>query len=102
MDDFYLTLGKQTNALAQVLADRLKTIPDCRIAFPVESNVVMLSLPKAAYKIVAERYQGLMIWNDTDPEIPNNVIVRFMANYCVTEAQISETVDCVRKSCGRL
>ena len=76
---------KQAKELERVL---LK-IPNSRILVPTETNLVLISLPENATKLIEQRYE-LKVFPGTDPKNPHNRLVRFMTNYSTTPKQIDE------------
>lgn len=96
-EDFAIKLAQVVNTRALQLAEQLKTIDGCYLYRPVQTNVVMLSMPKKLYDHLNKKYRELMIWEDEDPSLPGNIVVRFIANYGTTTEEIAETVDYLRK-----
>lgn len=78
-NEVWLRNARHANAMARLLAERLKTIPEVRIAFEVQANAVFAELPaKAAhalrekgwlfYDFIAAGGSRLMCAWDTQPE----------------------------------
>ena len=100
-DNFALRLASQTNSAAKKLAEELQTSPECRIYIPVETNVVMVSLPFNYYQKLNEKYQQLMVFEDADPTDSQRIVVRFMTNHGTTTEQIQETAQFLRTIVSR-
>ena len=54
-DDVWLRNARHANAMAQLLRERIETIPGVSIRFPVQSNAVFAQLPARAAEALRER-----------------------------------------------
>lgn len=97
-DDFGITVAAKAIAATKLLADGVESIPGCRAYLPVQSNVLLLSLPKCALEVVTDRYKHLSVYRDSDPDRPENVVVRFMGNHNITADEVEDTVRFLRRA----
>lgn len=74
---------------AKDLEKVLTQIPNSRLFAPVETNLVLMSLPEDITKAIENRYE-LKVFPEPDPEMPGNRIARFMTNYSTTSKQIED------------
>lgn len=84
-DDLWLANALRANQMAQLLASKLREIPQLRITQPVKVNSLYVILPRAITPALQERYHFYM-WNEALNE------VRLMCSYNTTEEHIREFV----------
>ncbi|MDH4378800.1 MAG: beta-eliminating lyase-related protein [Vampirovibrionales bacterium] len=88
-NDYLINVAYTGVKRAKELERVLLKIPNSRILVPTETNLVLISLPENATKLIEQRYE-LKIFPGNDPEKPHNRLVRFMTNYSTTPQQIDE------------
>ncbi len=87
-NDYLINKVHNATKKAKELEQILTKIPNSALVCPVETNLVLLSLPEKAAKTIKQHYK-VMIFPQPDLEQPGNRIVRFMTNYSTTGKQIN-------------
>lgn len=77
------------NAMAALLAERVREIPGLRITRPVQTNVVFAQLPPAAIGELRRQYD-FYVWDEHADE------VRWMCSWDTTEQDVTEFADAVQ------
>jgi threonine aldolase len=87
-DDYGLTLARHANAMADVLAARLKAV-GIRVLWPVEANLVFAAMPKTLdAKLKAAGAAYYVRRSDGLPE--DEVLVRMVTSFATTEGEIEQ------------
>jgi threonine aldolase len=100
-DDFALDLARQTNSRASELAHKVTEATPFAIAKPVQSNLVLVSVPESILPEINEKYPEIMVWKDVDPERAGHAVLRFITNYSTTSECIDETVRFLKELGGQ-
>jgi threonine aldolase len=79
-DNLLIELGAIANQNARYLAQALIHIDGCSLIHPVQSNVALMSVPKTAYQNLLRHFDGVKVWNTTDPKNDKNIILRFITS----------------------
>lgn len=90
--DLFVEIAKHTTASARRLADRLSEFPEIRLAHPVESNALFVSLPAAWMKPLRERF-FFYVW-DADQEAR---LCRWMISWDWTDATEAAVLAHIRE-----
>lgn len=88
--DLWASNALQANSMAQLLAERLKEIPQVRITQKVESNAVFAVIPR---KIIAplQKEYFFYVWNEKLNE------VRWMTSWDITPEDVENFVSCIKR-----
>lgn len=89
-DDLWLKNARHSNAMAQLLAKEVATVPKVRITRPTQANAVFASLP-AEHIPALQEHAFFYVW---DPAVPE---VRWMASFDTTEEDIRDFVARLRE-----
>lgn len=89
-NDLWLKNATHSNKMAQLLAEKVREIPQIRITQPVETNGVFAIMPKEAIEKLQQKY-FFYVWNETRSE------VRWMTSFATTEKDVENFVDELRK-----
>jgi threonine aldolase len=81
------------NAMARLLAEKVKDIPGVTVTQPVEANGVFAILPQEAIEPLQEEY-FFYVWDENTNE------VRWMCSYDTTEGDVNEMAAILRKLLG--
>jgi threonine aldolase len=79
----WLRNARQANRMAKLLEKKLKTIPQIKIAYPVEANGVFAQVPRRAIARLQKRY-FFYVWDE------KRSIVRWMCSFDTTEQDVRE------------
>ncbi len=55
-NDLWRRNAEHANRMARLLEEEVKKIPRVKIVYPVEANGVFVQVPRAAIKMIQERY----------------------------------------------
>jgi threonine aldolase len=88
-NDLYLKTAHHANAMAQLLVEKLNTIPEIEITQKATANAVFAKLPKAIIKPLQNEY-FFYEWNEQNHE------VRFMCSWDTTETEIENFVSLIK------
>jgi threonine aldolase len=89
-NDLYLEIASQANAMAQLLAEKVKDIPAIKITQKVEVNAVFAQLPESLINELVKRHV-FYTWNEAACE------VRWMCSFDTTEEDIDRFVGDIKK-----
>jgi threonine aldolase len=89
-NDLWKECASHSNAMAAILANKLKVIKQIRITQPVQSNGVFVVIPKTAAEKVMKHY-FFYPWNEMTSEY------RLMTSWDTTEEDINEFVKLLEK-----
>ncbi|MBW6513175.1 MAG: aminotransferase class I/II-fold pyridoxal phosphate-dependent enzyme [Candidatus Syntrophosphaera sp.] len=89
-NDLWRENALKANAMAALLASRLREIPQVRITQPVMVNSLYVVLPRETTPALQAKYHFYM-WNEALNE------VRLMCSYNTTQEQIEEFIQTLRK-----
>lgn len=87
----WLQNARHANAMAKLLADEVRKIPEIKITQKVETNAVFAILPPGAIEKLQRRY-FFYTWDAAKNE------VRWMTAYNTTEKDIEQFVSAIRES----
>ena len=90
-DDLWLENARSANAMAQRLADGVRTIPGVTITQSVDANAVFVMLP-AGVVTTLQRDFHFYVWNDATGE------VRWMTNWATSAGDVDEFVAAIRRA----
>ncbi len=93
--DLWRSNAEHANAMARRLAAGVTTVPGVVLAHPVEANGVFAVLPPAATEIL-QRHYPFHLWDEATG------VVRWMASFDTTEADVDRLVDSVAEVMGTL
>lgn len=88
-DDLWLQNAKQANAMANLLAREIGTIPGIEIVYPVQANAVFVRLPKDAAARLLEKY----FFYPWDEEAG---VYRWMTSFDMNEEDVYSFIEAVR------
>lgn len=94
MNNLWERCASHSNAMASLLADKMKLIGKVKITQPVQSNGVFVIIPKNVAERVMEKY-FFYPWNEGISEY------RLMTSWDTTEQDIDEFVDILKKELQR-
>jgi threonine aldolase len=89
-DNFAIKLAEVSNTSARELGRQLVELDGCHLYRPIQTNVVMLSMPNALYEHMSLKYKRHMVFEPQDPERPGNTVVRFMTHHATTPEHIGD------------
>jgi len=90
-NDLWKTNAQHANAMAQLLAEKLKEIPEITISRTVQANAVFAYVDPALVSILQEKY-FFYIWDEITSE------VRWMTSFDTTQRDILEFVDFIKQT----
>ena len=96
-NDFALKLAGMVNRLTDEFAVRLKEIPGCKLVLPVESNVIVIAIDQKVHLKLDERYQQLMVLDESSYAEAGQVAVRLMTSHATTEADVVSFCEHLKK-----
>ncbi len=89
-DDLYLKTARQSNAMGQLLIEKLKHIPEIEITQNAAANAVFAKLPKDIIQPLQDEY-FFYEWDEQTHE------VRWMCSWDTTETEIENFVTLIKK-----
>ncbi len=89
--NLWLENAKHANAMAHMLAEKIKDIPSVKITQKVETNAVFAIIPPEAIEKLQRRY-FFYTWDAAKSE------VRWMTSYDTTEKDIEQFVTAIREA----
>ena len=89
-DDLWRRSAAHANAMARLLAERVRAIDGVRIAYPVQANGVFAQLPRAAIEPL-QRERNFYVWN------AERSVVRWMCAFDTTEEDVHDFADAVAR-----
>lgn len=89
-DGLWREMATAANRAAARLADGLRTVPDARIAHPVDANIVYVSLPREAHRRAIEAgAEYFLTLEDLAGGAPDDPIpARLVTNWSTTDAEV--------------
>ena len=88
-NNLWLENAQHANAMAQLLAQQLQTIPEIKLSRPVEANAVFACIDPTLITRLQEKY-CFYVWNEALSE------VRWMTSWDITEEDITEFVNSIK------
>jgi threonine aldolase len=82
-NDLWLRNAQHSNRMAELLEKQLRTIPQVKIAYPVEANGVFACIPRRALRKILDRYFFYM-W------VEEQSMVRWMCSWDTTEEDVMQ------------
>lgn len=99
-NDLWLRNAGAANAMAALLAEKLRAMDHVRIAYPVEGNAVFIRLHKNAIAKLLERFYFYVLDSSDADGFPKDWhLVRLMTSFNTSEEQVLEFAEAVR-CCG--
>lgn len=89
-DGLWLENARQANAMARLLAEKVRGVPGVELTQPVETNAVFARLAPAAIERLQARF-AFYTWNHADN------VVRWMTSFATTEAEVEAFAAAVRQ-----
>ena len=89
-DDLWLKTASHANRMAQLLAEKIRHIPQVKLTMPVQTNAVFASIPPEIIQPLKEKYY-FYIWNEKINE------VRWMTHFQTTEQDIEDFVKALEE-----
>jgi threonine aldolase len=89
-NDFWLKNAKHSNAMAQLLAEKVRKIPSVKITQPVQANGVFAIVPKHIIPELQKHY-FFYVWNETTNE------VRWMTSWDTKEKDVEGFVELLER-----
>jgi threonine aldolase len=89
-DNLWLNNAAHANAMAQLLADSIKNIPQIKISRPVQANAVFAYVDPKIIPLLQQEY-NFYVWDEKTNE------VRWMTSFDTTPEDIEEFVNFVKK-----
>ena len=90
-DNLWLKNAQHANAMAQLLADEIKKIPQITLSKPVQANAVFAYINPNVIPLVQEKY-AFYVWDEATSE------VRWMTSWDTTKEDILDFVACIKKT----
>lgn len=90
-DDLWRRSARHANAMAQLLAERVRQIPGVEVVYEVQSNAVFARLPQAIIPLLQQEF-FFYPWNVEKGE------VRWMASFDTEAADVEEFAALVKKT----
>jgi threonine aldolase len=88
-NDLWKTNAQHANAMAHLLAEKIKEIPEIKISRSVQANAVFAYINPVLIPILQEKY-FFYVWDDITSE------VRWMTSFDITPEDISEFLDFIK------
>jgi len=85
-EDTWLVNARQANAMGQLLAQRIASIPKLRLAYPADGNGVFVHLQAEQIAALSKQYQFLV-------EDEDALVCRFMCSFSTTAEQVHALAD---------
>ena len=92
-DELWLRNAGQANAMASLLAERVRDLPGITVTRPVEANAVFALLDRDAVSALRERYD-FYVWDEATSE------VRWMCSWDTTEEDVEGFAAAVAEATG--
>ncbi len=92
--DLWLRSATQANAMAQYLAEGVRSVPGARITQPVQANAVFAVVPPQVGKRLRERFR-FYTWDEFTGE------VRWMCSFDTTHADVDAFVAALKEEMSR-
>lgn len=89
-NDLWLQNATHANQMAQLLAEKVREIPQVQITQPVEINGVFAIIPKEAIEKLQQKY-FFYVWNETRSE------VRWMTSFSTTREDVEKFVEALKE-----
>jgi len=93
-NDLWLSNARHSNRMAKVLEKEVGSIPQLKIAYPVDANGVFVQIPEHTIAKLQERY-FFYVWNEEES------IVRWMCSFDTTEEDIRDFGAFLRATLAR-
>jgi threonine aldolase len=93
-NDLWKKNAEHSNAMAKILEQELRKIPQIKIMHPVQANGVFVQIPRPAISRIRERY-FFYDWNE------ENSIVRWMCSFDTTEEDVKSFVAFIKEILGK-
>ncbi|MEE4176326.1 MAG: low specificity L-threonine aldolase [Bacteroides sp.] len=90
-NDLWLHNARHANRMAQLLAEKVRDIPQVQVTQKVEINGVFAIVPKTTIEKLRKKYFFYM-WNETRSE------VRWMTSFATTEEDIEKFVEALKEA----
>ena len=84
-NDLWLKTASHANRMAQLLAEKIRHIPQVKLTMPVQTNAVFASIPPEIIQPLKEKYY-FYVWNEKINE------VRWMTHFQTTEHDVDDFV----------
>ena len=88
--DLWRKNAQHANAMAKLLVDEIKKIPEIRISVDVQANAVFACIDPKLITLLQEKY-FFYVWNDRTSE------VRLMTSFDTTEEDVLEFVAFIKE-----
>ena len=88
-DDLWLKTATHANKMAQLLAEKIRHIPQIKLTMPVQSNAVFAAIPPEIIQPLQEKH-FFYVWNAQLNE------VRWMTHFQTTEEDIEDFVNTIK------
>jgi threonine aldolase len=92
-DELWLRNARSANAMASLLAERVRSLPGVTVTRPVETNAVFAILDRDAVSALRERYD-FYVWDEATSE------VRWMSSWDTTEEDVEGFAAAVAEATG--
>jgi threonine aldolase len=89
-NDLWLSLAQNANAMAQLLAEKLKNLPEIQITRPVQTNAVFARIPRELIAPLQEKY-FFYEWDSAQNE------VRWMCSFDTTPEDIEGFIKSIHQ-----
>ncbi|MFW5759080.1 MAG: threonine aldolase family protein [Bacteroidota bacterium] len=89
-EDLWLKLAAHANKMADLLAQKVESIPEIHLTAPVETNAVFATIPKQIIEPLQQKY-FFYIWNEMKNE------VRWMTHFNTSEEDLDAFVKEIKK-----
>lgn len=89
-DDLWLKTATHANAMALLLAERIRSIPQVKLTMPVQTNAVFAAIPPKAIKPLQDKY-FFYVWNESLNE------VRWMTHFATQAEDIEDFVQTIKE-----
>jgi len=92
--DTWLVNARQANAMGQLLAQRIASIPKLRLAYPADANGVFVHLEAEQIAALSKQYQYSVVDEDA-------LVCRFMCSFSTTPEQVHTLANALEAVCQK-
>lgn len=89
-NNLWLQLALHSNQMAQMMAEKLQTIPEIKITQPVQTNSIFVIIPEKIIEPLRKKYK-FYTWNEQTNEL------RWMCSFDTIEKEIDDFVETIRQ-----
>ncbi len=91
----WLRLAARANAMAALLAEGLKALPETQVLGEVRGNMIFVTLPRATHERLQAAGARYYLWAEEAPDSPE-VTIRLVASFAAQEAEVAAFLAAAR------